>query len=501
MKNTFLPFKEAREKVRALGLKSVLEWSVYSKSKRPPNVPSSPICTYKNSGWISWIDFLGSNGRRRNERLYKVNDNFFSRWSSDMAYILGFWWADGYISDGRFGITQHINDISLLKKISKKMKSNYKIYIAKKRPNTAEIRIASSAIINDLLKLGGDYRKSLICKFPYVPKKYLPDFVRGCWDGDGCIYYNNHQKGYMAVYSSGSKKFIERLLSVLRKNIADFRGGISTIYNKKGYKICNIKMKKDSTNYQLVLGANDTRRLKNFMYYNDNILKMDRKWKKFKLVGNINLSTREKIFLSYDLAIKIIKKQNIKNIKEWRKYCSSGKKPNNIPSVPFKIYKNKGWVDWHHWLGKKKYFLNYNEAIKYVRKLKIKNTKEWGKYCKSNKKPYDIPSCPRIVYRNRGWKSSYHWFGNNGWKKNNRWLKIKFLSFEKARKIVRMMKLINNKEWRKSCQCEKIERNIPRNPDVYYKKKGWVSWGNWLGTNKKVGGFHGGGGKKYRESN
>ena len=31
------------------------------------------------------------------KRKYKVDDNFFKTWSSDMAYILGFWFTDGWI--------------------------------------------------------------------------------------------------------------------------------------------------------------------------------------------------------------------------------------------------------------------------------------------------------------------------------------------------------------------------------------------------------------------
>jgi len=38
---------------------------------------------------------------------------------------------------------------------------------------------------------------------------------------------------------------------------------------------------------------------------------------------------------------------------EWREYCKSGKKPINIPASPDKTYKNKGWISWGDFLGKK----------------------------------------------------------------------------------------------------------------------------------------------------
>jgi len=44
----FRPFKEAREFVRSLGLKSKKEWSDYCKSgNKPDDIPSAPWNTYK----------------------------------------------------------------------------------------------------------------------------------------------------------------------------------------------------------------------------------------------------------------------------------------------------------------------------------------------------------------------------------------------------------------------------------------------------------------------
>ena len=45
-------------------------------------------------------------------------------------------------------------------------------------------------------------------------------------------------------------------------------------------------------------------------------------------------------------------KLNLKSNKEWRQYCKSGKKPVDIPSNPDATYKNQGWINWADWLGK-----------------------------------------------------------------------------------------------------------------------------------------------------
>jgi hypothetical protein len=51
----FLPFYEAREFARALGLKSFKDWREYSKSgNKRDDVPSNPEQVYREKGWKGW---------------------------------------------------------------------------------------------------------------------------------------------------------------------------------------------------------------------------------------------------------------------------------------------------------------------------------------------------------------------------------------------------------------------------------------------------------------
>jgi len=342
-----LPFKEAREIARGLGLKNCREWLKYSpKNKRILKIPSFPICFYKNKGWVSWSDWLGTknighhyvhlkkeflpfhrarkfarslklNGQKgwkkyikgqvnilkipSNPRtiykkqwdswgnwlgtgnkvgariVYKINHNFFKNWSHNMAYIFGFWFADGSISKSKgcnyFDITQHKDDKYLLEKMSKIMKSNYPIHTNGK--NCFRLQFHSKTIVDDIIKLGGKYRKSLDCKFPDIPKKYLPDFIRGHFDGDGSIYCRKNSGVYYATFASGSKIFSESLLNILKKSIPNLKGKVS----KCAYKLPN---NRSGICYHIAFNANDTIRLRDFMYQNDPELKMSRKWNLFK---------------------------------------------------------------------------------------------------------------------------------------------------------------------------------------------------------------------------
>jgi hypothetical protein len=54
-------FTEGRALARGLELKTWKEWHAWSKSgQRPSDIPSHPSSVYRDDGWISWPDWLGS---------------------------------------------------------------------------------------------------------------------------------------------------------------------------------------------------------------------------------------------------------------------------------------------------------------------------------------------------------------------------------------------------------------------------------------------------------
>ena len=56
-------------------------------------------------------------------------------------------------------------------------------------------------------------------------------------------------------------------------------------------------------------------------------------------------------YTTFEIARKIVHELNLKSNSEWRTFSKSEQKPNQIPSSPDKVYKNKGWVNWPDWLG------------------------------------------------------------------------------------------------------------------------------------------------------
>jgi hypothetical protein len=66
------------------------------------------------------------------------------------------------------------------------------------------------------------------------------------------------------------------------------------------------------------------------------------------------------------------------------------------------------------WLGtgnRRGGWRNFEDARAFARGLKLKSVTEWYDYCKSGKKPHDIPTSPRNSYANVGWAGYDNWLG------------------------------------------------------------------------------------------
>ena len=154
------------------------------------------------------------------------NENFFKKWSPEMAYILGFFAADGSMYKTKRGthfIEFQITDKELLKQIRKLFDSNHKIAMRnrnKKWKLLYRLQIGSKAMFGDLIKLGMTPRKSKTIKFPDIPVHYLIHFVRGYFDGDGNVWSGLMHKTdrkkpsrtLIAGFTCGSKKFLISLM-------------------------------------------------------------------------------------------------------------------------------------------------------------------------------------------------------------------------------------------------------------------------------------------------
>jgi superfamily II DNA or RNA helicase len=183
----------------------------------------------------------------------------------------------------------------------------------------------------------------------------------------------------------------------------------------------------------------------------------------------------------------------LKSNTAWRTYCKSGKKPEDIPATPHVVYADDGWAGWGDWLGTGRIAVerrqnpvlardrrSFTEARAFVHSLSLKSAARWREYCKSGKKPADIPTKPNKGYAKDGWAGWGDWLGTGKIATNS----IKFRAFNEARAFARGLGLRVFTEWIDYCNSGKRPADIPSNPSKAYANSGWAGWGDWLGTGR-----------------
>lgn len=132
----------------------------------------------------------------RGAKRHAINEDYFADINTEhKAYWLGFIMADGCIYAGsngkslRLQINLSQKDKSMLEKFLTAIESDYKIQdklIANKYPSSL-LKVNSTKMCNDLINQGVTRRKSLKSVFPVLPQDLEHHFIRGYFDGDGCI--------------------------------------------------------------------------------------------------------------------------------------------------------------------------------------------------------------------------------------------------------------------------------------------------------------------------
>ena len=179
-----------------------------------------------------------------------------------MAYVLGFFAADGYITvnkrGGQFWCID-IKDKKLIEAIKDKIESNHKISVRirhDKKYISYRIQIGSVEMCEDLRRLGFSKNKTKSLSVPQIPNIYFSHFVRGYFDGDGNVWSGLIHKGrqtrslaIQTVFTSCSLKFLEKLKDRLEK-----------------FGILKGRIRGKLNYFRLVYSINSSLKLYSFMY-------------------------------------------------------------------------------------------------------------------------------------------------------------------------------------------------------------------------------------------
>jgi len=153
---------------------------------------------------------------------------------------------------------------------------------------------------------------------------------------------------------------------------------------------------------------------------NPNVVYKDEGWKDFgDWLGTGRVANRYRQYRPFQEARRFVHCLKLSSHAEWLEYCASGLKPADIPQKPARVYKGSGWISSGDWLGTGRIANRYRahrpfaEARRFVHTLRLPNCSAWFSYCKSGKKPVDIPYDAATFYKDKGWAGYGDWLGTD----------------------------------------------------------------------------------------
>jgi len=208
---------------------------------------------------------------------YEIDEEYFEEINtSDKAYILGLLYADGHMYKSRKQIRLKLTDIELLEKVKEKLNYLKPLNNSKKGKKSHKeakiLIICNTKIYDDLIKLGCKQNKTYNCQFPNLNNQYISDFIRGFFDGDGCIYVGTDKRNnnlYAEVVVISTNDFIYALIDYLK----NFNIKCKYFRDKKhDGRIGKLRIQEHESLFNFYL----------MMYHRDNLILLNRKYEKYK---------------------------------------------------------------------------------------------------------------------------------------------------------------------------------------------------------------------------
>lgn len=202
----------------------------------------------------------------REKRYCKLDQSFFERIDSEeKAYWLGFLFADGNVvlqPSPALQLCLSTADEEHFRKFISMIKSEYKVSIHNYKRPVIQTRISNKKIVDDLIKLGCVPQKTFNLTFPTLPEELIRHFIRGYFDGDGCIY---NGKKASAIIFLGTENMLTEIKSKLPIGIESSIRKVKNIYS-----------------YRIHLNESRLKAITKYLY-EDATVYLNRKKAKFKL--------------------------------------------------------------------------------------------------------------------------------------------------------------------------------------------------------------------------
>lgn len=214
-----------------------------------------------------------SKTRYRRTNKHKINLYFFDNIiTEEQAYFLGLMFADGSVSTNQFYLK--MTDEDIIQKFKNALQTDVNImtrfYKDKNYKPSYTLQISSQYMCEALSKLGCTPNKTHTLQFPDINPNLYNHFIRGFFDGDGCLSISNRAYQNRVDFVCASKKFLD----ALRVIISQHSKTNGNVYKEKKHDIWHLRY-----------GGHQTKQIMDWLYENSTVY-LNRKHFKYLLLGS-----------------------------------------------------------------------------------------------------------------------------------------------------------------------------------------------------------------------
>lgn len=255
--------------------------NLYNSGKTPTEIAEIYNCCTSNisrrlkkAGFEFKRDYSKTRYERRNR--YKVNEGYFDEIdTADKAYFLGLMCSDGSVSHNQFYIKLTDEDVLQKFKIHLQYEGPIRfINHSKLHPNWKNaymLEISSKKLVNALCLQGCVPNKTRTLHLPKLRENLYRHFIRGFFDGDGCLQLQDKLYHCRFDLTSASKIFLEQV----RPIIAEHGKTIGSLNKETKYDVWHLSF----SGHQVISILN--------WLYKDTDLYMIRKYNKYLLLSSL----------------------------------------------------------------------------------------------------------------------------------------------------------------------------------------------------------------------
>lgn len=158
-----------------------------------------------------------SKTRFHGHRTHSVDDHYFDIIDTEgKAYFLGLMYADGSVTKTQFYLK--LKDEDILHKFKSELKCTYPIRTIESPWKAYILQVSSITLCRNLIKWGCIPNKTSVIRLPNISNELIRHFIRGFFDGDGCLQLNDKIYHCRFDLASASLEFLKDVRPIITAN-------------------------------------------------------------------------------------------------------------------------------------------------------------------------------------------------------------------------------------------------------------------------------------------